>query len=91
MYKHVTNVWASEAKTPEEAIALQVRADLMIDLRQIIEDNGWNQKEAAQQLGLTQNRISYIVNGQVSKFTTDKLIGLLSKLGYNVELSIKAA
>ena len=91
MYTEVTNVWASQAKTPEEAIALQLRADLMIDLRQIILKNGWNQKEAAKQLGLTPNRVSYIVNGQVSKFTTDKLIGLLSKVGYAVDVTVRAA
>ena len=91
MYTEVSNVWESQAKSPEEALALQARADLMISLRQIIVENGWNQKEAAEQLGITQNRVSYIVNGQVSKFTTDKLIGLLSKVGYNVVISVNAA
>ncbi len=90
-YTSVSNVWESQAKSPEEAIALQLRADLMIDLRQIIVDNGWNQKQAAKQLGITQNRVSYLVNGQVSKFTTDKLIGLLSKLGYLVDFTVRAA
>ena len=91
MYTEVSNVWESQAKSPEEALALQARADLMISLRQIIVENGWNQKEAAKQLGITQNRVSYIVNGQVSKFTTDKLIGLLNKVGYTVVMSVNAA
>jgi predicted XRE-type DNA-binding protein len=91
MYTEVKNVWESQAKSPEEALALQARADLMINLREIIHQNDWSQKEAAQHLGVTQNRISYINTGRVSKFTTDKLIGLLSKAGYKVSLSVKAA
>ena len=84
MYTEVSNVWESQAKSPEEAIALQMRAQLMISLRQIIHDNGWSQKEAAAKLGITQNRVSYIINGRVSKFATDKLAVLLGKVGYSV-------
>jgi len=91
MYTEVSNVWESQTNSPEEALALQARADLMINLREIIHKNGWNQKEAAIHLGITQNRVSYISTGQVSKFTTDKLIGLLSKTGYKVTLTVKAA
>jgi predicted XRE-type DNA-binding protein len=91
MYTEVSNVWESQSSSPEEALALKTRADLMINLREIIHENGWNQKEAAIRLGITQNRVSYISTGQVSKFTTDKLIGLLSKTGYKVTLTVKAA
>ncbi|MEE8059674.1 MAG: XRE family transcriptional regulator [Pseudomonadales bacterium] len=91
MYTEVSNVWASQAKTPEEAVALQARADLLISLREIIYNNGWSPKEAAQHLGLTQNRVSYIATGQVSKFSTDKLLGLLSKVGYQVDMAVRAA
>ena len=91
MYTEAKNVWASSAKSPEEAVAMQTRAKLMINLRQIIVNNGWNQVEASKRLGITQNRVSYIFNGQVSKLSTDKLIGLLSKAGYKVDIAIEAA
>lgn len=91
MYTEVSNVWESQVKTPEEALALQARAALMINLREIIHKNGWNQKEAAKNLGITQNRVSYISTGRVAKFTTDKLISLLGKAGYHVSLTVNAA
>ena len=91
MYIRTSNVWESGAETPEAAIGLKIRADLMIKLREIIHANGWSQKEAGEQLGLTQNRVSYIINGQVSKFTTERLIELLSKIGYTVTVGVQAA
>ena len=89
MYTEVSNVWESKAKTPEEAKSLQLRAQMMIVLRQIICDRGWSQKEAAISLGISQPRVSYIINGQVSKFAVDKLLGLLMKAGYNFDISLK--
>lgn len=90
-FTEVTNVWASEAKSPEEAIMLQHKADLLIKLRHIIHENGWSQKVAANELGITQNRVSYINTGNVRKFSTDRLIELLAKSGYQISISIAAA
>jgi len=88
MFTEVTNVWESDRLSPEEALTLQIKAQVMIELRQIIFSNGWNQAEAAKRLGITQPRVSYLVNGQVSKFTTDKLLGYISKLGYDFSLNV---
>ena len=46
----------------DEALNLKIRADLMLDLRDYIEKQGWTQKEAAQFLGETQPRISNLMN-----------------------------
>ena len=89
MYTEVSNVWESKAATPEEAKSLQLRAQMMIVLRQIICERGWNQKEAARNLGISQPRVSYIINGQVSKFAMDKLLDLLMKAGYNIDVVLK--
>lgn len=88
MFTEVTNVWEKEGRSQEEALALQIKAQLMLELRQIIHANGWNQAEAAKRLGITQPRVSYLVTGQVSKFTTDKLLGYVAKLGYDFALTV---
>jgi predicted XRE-type DNA-binding protein len=66
----------------EEANELQIRADLMIAIRDIVSDIGWKQGEAAEKLGLTQPRISDLQNGKIEKFSIDLLMTCLFRLGY---------
>lgn len=77
----------------EEALNLKVRTDLMLDLRAYIQEHGWTQKEAADFLGETQPRISNLMNGEISRFSVDKLIHLLGKIGMEarIEVVLKAA
>jgi predicted XRE-type DNA-binding protein len=72
----------------EEALNLKVRADLMLDLRNYIQAHGWTQKEAADFLGETQPRISNLMNGEISRFSIDKLINLLGKIGMEVKIEV---
>lgn len=72
----------------EEALNLKVRADLMLDLRTYIQEAGWSQKEAAEFLGETQPRISNLMNGEISRFSIDKLINLLGKAGMDVKIEV---
>ena len=69
-------------ETPEVASASVLKADLTIMIRDIIEKEGWTQKEAAKKLGVTQPRISDVVNGKIDKFTLDVLFSMLDKLGF---------
>lgn len=39
----------------------------------------WKQKEVAERLGLTQPRVSDIVNGKIDEFTLDTLFSILDK------------
>ncbi|ASK33539.1 helix-turn-helix domain-containing protein [Alloalcanivorax mobilis] len=89
MYTRVSNVWASNAKNEAEAKALTLKAQLMLVLRELIFKNGWNQAEAAKKLGISQPRVSYLTNGQVSKFSMDKLYELLTLCGYDLEVSLQ--
>jgi predicted XRE-type DNA-binding protein len=88
MYTRVSNVWESSAKSSAEAKSLELKAQLMIVLRELIHNNGWNQAKASEVLGITQPRVSYLINGQVSKFSMDKLYEFLTLCGYNFELSL---
>ncbi len=87
---HVTygndNVFEDVGFEAEEAANLKVRADLLLDLRQYIQARGWTQAEAAAFFGETQPRISNLLNGEISRFSIDKLINMLARAGIRVRV-----
>jgi len=76
------NIFEVVADSQEEANELQTRADLMIVIRDIVNDNNWKQVETAEKLGLTQPRVSDLLNGKIDKFSIDLLMTCLYRLGY---------
>ena len=77
-----TNIFDAVTDNPEEASELQTRADLMSVIRDIVQDNNWKQAEAAKRMGLTQPRVSNLLNGKIDKFSIDLLRTCLFRLGY---------
>ena len=82
------NVFEDLGFGAEEAMNLKVRADLMLDLRSYIQKQGWTQQETAAFLGETQPRISNLMNGEISRFSVDKLINLIGKIGMEVKVEV---
>ncbi len=76
------NIFDAVTDNAEEALALQTRADLMIVLRDIIDEKNWTQKEAAKHIGLTQPRVSNLKNGKIREFSIDLLMTCLQRLGF---------
>lgn len=76
------NIFDAVTVNPEEASELQTRSDLMIVIRDLINDKGWSQQEAAKQLGLTQPRVSDLKNGKIEKFSIDLLVTCLYRIGF---------
>lgn len=85
------NVWDAIMDTPQEALNMKLRSELMMQIRQAIEVNGWTQKKAAKQLGVTQPRISDLSRGKIDLFSLDMLVNMLASMGEEVEIKIKAA
>lgn len=90
------NVFDAVTDNKEEANELQTRADLMIAIRDIVEEKQWNQAETAEVLKLTQPRVSDLLNGKIDKFSIDLLMTCLYRVGFrfkptyeNSQLSIK--
>ncbi|MGL5264136.1 MAG: helix-turn-helix domain-containing protein [Candidatus Rhabdochlamydia sp.] len=71
---------------PEELLA---RARLLNDVSTLIKNSGLSQKEVAEKLEITQPKVSMLVSGQLSAFSTDTLIHYLSILGCEVQIKIK--
>ena len=76
------NIFDAVTNNQEASNELQTRADLMIVIRDIVKDNGWKQAEAAEKLGLTQPRVSDLLNGKIEKFSIDLLMTCLFRLGF---------
>lgn len=74
-------------ETSEVASKSVLKADLTILIRDIIEQQDWTQKEAAKRLGVSQPRISDVVNGKIDKFTLDMLFSMLDKLGFKAKFT----
>lgn len=71
-----------------EAANLKIRADLMLALREYIQSQGWTQEQAADFFQETQPRISNLINGEISRFSVDKLINMLSRAGMEVKVEV---
>ena len=83
------NVFEDIGFEREEAASLKVRADLMLDLKKYIETRGWTQRQAAVFFGESQPRISNLMKGEISRFSMDKLINMLTRAGMQVEIYVK--
>ncbi len=82
------NVFEDLGFNVEEAANLKIRADLMLDIRQFIQENGWTQEQAAEFFEETQPRISNLMNGEISRFSVDKLINMLVRAGMQVKVEV---
>ncbi len=82
------NVFEDLGFEAEEAMNLKIRADLMLQLRSYIEAQGWTQQQAATFFEETQPRICYLLNGDITRFSIDKLINMLAKAGMKIKVEL---
>ena len=80
------NVFRDLGFSSPEAANLKIRADLMLDLRRFIQEQKWSQAEAAAFFAETQPRISNLFKGEISRFSVDKLINMLTRAGIKVRV-----
>lgn len=82
------NVFSDLGFGEDEAENLKIRADLMIELTQLIEAQGLTQTAAAELLGVTQPRISDLMRGKIDRFSVDSLIEMLGHAGACVSVVV---
>ncbi|WP_036186176.1 helix-turn-helix domain-containing protein [Marinobacter sp. ELB17] len=83
--KRFEGVWDAIEDTPEEALNMRLRSELMIQITRRVKEWDVTQKEAAQRLGITQPCLS----GRINKFSLGALIGLTWPAHLHVELALK--
>ena len=84
------NVFIDLGFSPEEAAILQMRAELMADLRKFLKVKKLTQVKAAEILGVSQSRISDLATGKWERFSLEMLIILSTKAGMHVTLRTAA-
>ena len=75
----------------EDADNLVLRAELMRKIASVIENRQLTQVEAGKLIGMDQPRMSTLIHGKITEFSTDRLIKALNDLGYDIELRIRPA
>ena len=70
----------------EEALA---RVRLAQQIAEIIERQALSQTEAAEIIGLDQPKVSALVRGRLSGFSTDRLLRCLMLLGQDVDIVVR--
>ena len=71
-----------------DAEDLQLRAELLKYITRIINDRDLTQSKAGALMGMDQPRVSALLNGKITLFSTDRLLRALSDLGQDIEVRI---
>lgn len=88
--KSSDNIFIDLGFDPAEAAVLQMRANLMSDLRLYIEKQKLTQAAAAKRLGIAQSRVSDLVRGKWDKLNLEMLITLEARLGRTIRVEFAA-
>ncbi len=75
------SVWDAIEDTPQEAASMRARSSLMMNLAEVIRQQGMTQAEAAALFGVTQPRISDLMRGKINLFSLDTLIDMAATAG----------
>jgi|SRR5688572_6382074 len=82
------NVFADlEFENPEEEL---IRADLAAKVDALLSDREGTQKAIGQRLGLGQSEVSDLMRGRYGRFSIDRLLRILTRLGCKVDLKVTA-
>jgi predicted XRE-type DNA-binding protein len=75
----------------EEAAELEMRAKLLSGINKWLNKSGLTQTEAAEQLGVTQARVSEIKNGKINRFSLSMLVRLAQRAGLRPGIKLQKA
>jgi predicted XRE-type DNA-binding protein len=73
---------------PEERLA---KAELALAISRAIKERGLTQREAAVLMGIDQPKVSHMLHGRLSDFSTERLMNFLIGLGRDIEIVVRPA
>jgi predicted XRE-type DNA-binding protein len=71
---------------PEEALA---KAQLASRIREVVRRSRLTQVAAAAVMGIDQPKVSALLNGRLTNFSSERLMRLLTRLGQDVEIVVR--
>lgn len=72
---------------PDEELT---KAQLASQIRQVIKRRHLTQVVAASLMGIDQPKVSALLNGRLGNFSSERLMRLLTALGQDIEITVKA-
>ena len=84
------NIFVDLGFDDAEARVMALRVQLMVHLRDRLQEEGYTQAEAAKRLGVTQPRVSALLKGTWKDFSMDMLLTLATRAGLKPELCLTA-
>ncbi|MCS3745808.1 putative XRE-type DNA-binding protein [Xanthomonas arboricola] len=79
------NIFELLTDDPVEYTLNSLKAKLAIALVELIREKGWTQTATAEQLQISQPRVSNLVRGKLDKFSIDALLSMLVRTGYKID------
>ncbi len=86
-----TSVWDAIEDTPEQAVNMKLRSELMLALKDHIARTGMSQAQAAGLFGVTQPRVSDLIRGKINLFALDALVNMATAAGLRIEMRVLEA
>jgi predicted XRE-type DNA-binding protein len=84
------SAWEALEDDPVRVENLKLRSLVLIEITERIRIMGLTQTRAAELLGISQPRVSALLQGRIDKFRLDSLVDLANRLGLNVSIRIAA-
>jgi len=82
------NVFA-DLEVPD-AEKLKIKSGLVIEISRAITRLNLSQVDASKRMGISQPKVSALINGDFSNLSERKLMDCLTRLGYNIEIKVKS-
>jgi predicted XRE-type DNA-binding protein len=82
------NIWDAIQPDRKKAASLRIRAELMNEVIEKVRAKGYSQDKVAKLFDISQPRVSNLMNGRISLFSTDALVDMLDALDLKVEVKV---
>ena len=82
------NVFRDIGFSDVEAERELLKADLAFEIYSILEERKLTQTKAGEILGINQSDVSRLKNGDISRFSVERLFAILNRLNRNIEIRI---
>jgi predicted XRE-type DNA-binding protein len=83
------SVWDAIEDTTEEAENMKLRSVLLTVLKNHLTRSKMSQAQAAKLLGVTQPRVSDLMQGKINLFGLDALVNMTTAAGLHIEIRVK--
>ncbi|RYZ90674.1 MAG: XRE family transcriptional regulator [Proteobacteria bacterium] len=92
MKNHVTKGSVfDEIFDKEEAADLNLRSQIILEIREFAKKRDLNQADLAGMLRVSQARVSDLLAGKIEKFSVSMLIKFVMRIGLHIEVNVKTS